>query len=318
MHQTAIAAGSVDPNGSGASATVPNNKRDEIRFDRTDIVPRLSVACNETRERLRNKASPDQGVAFSVSSRHSAKLLSLRFGTSTFTRSLLAFTFAALKRNKMSRSRPTLSSLLGFWPLLALVVWLSVPGSAFTQGLQPPSQPDATQQTCQTIQDYEAKLRCYTDSNSRGALPQRGDYLADGWRLVRSPNPAGGQDAVSIMHTAETSKSDLGFAGLMLRCSQSGIEVLLVVVEPFPPRDHPKVTVATEASARAEFSASVITPGALVLLPPPALTLAEGPWQKAPELTVTVEDQKTSLRGAVPLGGLGPALQTLRSTCPAA
>lgn len=132
---------------------------------------------------------------------------------------------------------------------------------------------------------------------------------------MRSPNPAGGPDAVYIMHTPDPNKSDL-LAGLMLRCSKNGIEVLIVSVKPFPPRDHPKVTVETDPHHRTEFSASVVTPGALVLLPPAATSLAEGPWKNASELSATVKDADTTVSGVVPLAGLESALGALRSSCP--
>ena len=59
------------------------------------------------------------------------------------------------------------------------------------------------------------------------------------WRLVRTPNPRGGPDAVSIMQTAEPMRSDLDLAGLMLRCAERDIEVVVVLLKPFPPRAHP-------------------------------------------------------------------------------
>src|SRR5262245_14711786 len=37
------------------------------------------------------------------------------------------------------------------------------------------------------------------------------------WRLVRTPDPRGGSEAVSIMQTADVSRSDIDFAGVMLR-----------------------------------------------------------------------------------------------------
>ena len=43
---------------------------------------------------------------------------------------------------------------------------------------------------------------------------------------MRTRNPHGGADAVSIMHTADTSKSDLDLAGLMIRCREGGTEIV--------------------------------------------------------------------------------------------
>jgi hypothetical protein len=135
------------------------------------------------------------------------------------------------------------------------------------------------------------------------------------WRLVRTPNPAGGRDAVSIMRTADTVRSDLEFAGLMLRCSENNAEVLIVLVRPIPPRAHPKVIVNFNGRS-AEFTAVVVPPGAAVLLPSAATILAAGAWQSAPELAVTVDDEQGPIRGTVSLAGLSAAFHTLRENCP--
>jgi hypothetical protein len=145
--------------------------------------------------------------------------------------------------------------------------------------------------------------------------PSEEPSVADTWRLVRTPNPAGGRDAVSVMHTADVFRSDLDFAGLMLRCGDNTIEALLVLVRPFPRRAHPTVTVGV-GPTRTEFTASVVPPGALVLLPPRAAALAAGPWQAMPELTIRIEDGEGPIRGVVPLTGLRRALHLLRSNCP--
>ncbi len=41
----------------------------------------------------------------------------------------------------------------------------------------------------------------------------RTSQLPGGWRLVKTPDPSGGPDAVSVLHAADTTKSDLNFAG---------------------------------------------------------------------------------------------------------
>ena len=118
------------------------------------------------------------------------------------------------------------------------------------------------------------------------------------------------------MRAAEFSQSDLDFAGLMIRCGHNnGIEVLFVVIDPFPPHAQPKVTVGT-GPTKLEFAASVVPPGLLVLLPAEAAALAEGPWQAAADLRVRIEDEQQSVGGMVPSAGLGSALNQLRSNCP--
>ena len=63
-----------------------------------------------------------------------------------------------------------------------------------------------------------------------------------------------------------------------------------------------------------EFTASVVPPGAALLLPPEATALAAGPWQSAAELAVQVEDA-SPIRGVVALDGLGPAYRMLAASC---
>src|SRR5579863_2562545 len=57
-----------------------------------------------------------------------------------------------------------------------------------------------------------------------------------GWQLVRIRNPRGGPDTVSIMHSAEISRSDIALAGMVLRCTTApDVDTIVVVVEPWPP-----------------------------------------------------------------------------------
>lgn len=137
----------------------------------------------------------------------------------------------------------------------------------------------------------------------------------DGWRLVRTANPQGGPDAVSIIHTADLIHSDPDLAGLMLRCGQSGTELLIVVVTPFPPGAHPDVTISTGGSEW-HFAGQVIPPGAELLLPPESATLVRTAWQSTRELAVKVSSPDQSLRGVVPVDGMTAALATLMPNCP--
>jgi len=174
--------------------------------------------------------------------------------------------------------------------------------------------PDSESQHCRTIPDSAARLRCYEATSNRSDKQQ--PSAAGAWRLVRTPNPAAGPDAVSIMHTADVSRSDLDLAGLMVRCREETTEVLIVLVRPFPPRARPKVTIAVAGSGPVELTASVAAPGLLLLLPPEANSLAVGPWQTASELTIAVADEHAPIQGVVPLAGLGIALGELRQNCP--
>jgi hypothetical protein len=81
-----------------------------------------------------------------------------------------------------------------------------------------------------------------------------------GWRLVRTPNQRGGADAVSVMHTADLFRSDLDFAGLTLRCGETGVEVLVILLQTLSPRAKPQVAVS-DTGTGARFSATVAPPG---------------------------------------------------------
>jgi len=137
----------------------------------------------------------------------------------------------------------------------------------------------------------------------------------NGWRLVRTTNPHGGPDAVSMMHTADLIRSDPDLAGLMLRCARSGVELVIVVVTPFPPSAHPDVTIGG-GSKEWHFAGQVVPPGAELLLPPGSATLVTTEWRSAHELTVKVSSPGQSLGGVVPVDGIAAALATLMSNCP--
>jgi hypothetical protein len=95
---------------------------------------------------------------------------------------------------------------------------------------------------CIALIDDAARLDCIEggvvrpQKRSQLLSPSTGD-----WRWVRTPNPRGGPDAISIMHTADMSRSDADLAGLMLRCAQDGIEALVIVVAPLPTRARPRI-----------------------------------------------------------------------------
>jgi hypothetical protein len=141
---------------------------------------------------------------------------------------------------------------------------------------------------------------------------------ASSWHLVRTANPRGGRDAVSMSHTADMTRSDLDLAGVMLRCGEPAgqLEIVIVAVTPFPPRARPDITIATDGKEW-RFSARVASPGAELQLPAEAMGLAAGPWQSARELAVKVTSPEQSFGGVIPVMGLGEALATLASSCPA-
>jgi hypothetical protein len=64
-------------------------------------------------------------------------------------------------------------------------------------------------------------------------------------------------------------RSDVDLAGLMLRCRDSGTEMLIILVRALSPRSRPDVTI-TAAGRTTKFLATVVPPLTAVLLPPEA------------------------------------------------
>ena len=138
--------------------------------------------------------------------------------------------------------------------------------------------------------------------------------LSGGWRYVRTRNPHGGADAISIMHTADTSRSDLDLAGLMIRCNEGGTEVAIVLIRAFPLRARPHVVLG-KPGTETQLEATVGAPGTAVLLPADATALVSGSWQTLSELTIRIDDGQTTIRGVVALAGLQAAFNRLVASC---
>lgn len=150
-----------------------------------------------------------------------------------------------------------------------------------------------------------------------GLLPSRAGEsptLSNGWRFVRSADPSRGPDALAVDHTADITRSDLDFAGLMLRCGSHSPEVAIIALTPFPPKAKPSVSIAANGE-HWEFVAQVMPPGAELLLPQESTALAFGPWQRARELSVTVTSPEQSFAGIVQIDGLSEALAMLAASC---
>jgi hypothetical protein len=135
------------------------------------------------------------------------------------------------------------------------------------------------------------------------------------WRLVRTRNPRGGDDAVSMMRTANISASDLEFAGAMLHCGDNGLEFLLVVITPFPPRARPEIAITAGAN-ELHFAGTVIPPGAELLLPMGARELAAGPLHAARSMAIKITLADVTIKGEVAIDGLEAAINTLANSCP--
>jgi hypothetical protein len=177
-----------------------------------------------------------------------------------------------------------------------------------------------SEERCRGIKDGQARKRCYEQANTSASptSSQQQPVEPGTWQLARTPNPAGGPDSVSITKITDATGSDHDITGLMLRCGEGATtEVLVVLADPLPSRTHPKVTVVAGATTT-EFTGSVVTPGALVLLPEKASALVEETWQSIPELTVAIMENRRSLHGVIPLDDISTAMQTLQSNCPKA
>jgi hypothetical protein len=143
----------------------------------------------------------------------------------------------------------------------------------------------------------------------------RTSQLPGGWRLVKTPDPRGGPEAVSVLHAADTARSDANLAGLTFRCGQTGIETLLFMLEPLVRGSRYDVLVKS-GSTETHFEAKALLGGVVLLLPPSATSLASGSWQAVPELSVDIAGP-SPIRGSVPVGGLSGALSALSQNCPA-
>jgi hypothetical protein len=149
---------------------------------------------------------------------------------------------------------------------------------------------------------------------SDGVQQPSNSDLTGGWHFVRTRNPHGGADAISIMHTADTSRSDLDLAGLMIRCSEGGTEVAIVLIRAFPLRARPHVVLG-KPGTETQLEATVGAPGTAVLLPADATALVNGSWQTLSELTIRIDDGQTTIRGVVALAGLQAAFNRLVASC---
>jgi len=160
--------------------------------------------------------------------------------------------------------------------------------------------------------------RCVAEAQSRCSLrvPWSPAALeASKWKLARAKAPRDDETYVSIMKTADTMRSDLDFAGLMIRCAPKGkIDVLIALIQPFPPQSHPKVTISSGTSSQV-FEGAMTAAGAAVVLPDEAARLAQGPWQTLSSLSVSVKENQSEIKGVVILDGLREAYNLLVGSC---
>lgn len=168
---------------------------------------------------------------------------------------------------------------------------------------------------CRVLGDDQARLACL-----KNLLPKSTDEApsssADSWRLVRTHRPQGGADAISLMRTADTARSDPELAGLMIRCTdKTGLDTVLALVRPIAPRSKRDVVV-TAGTAQVTLHAEVASVGTVLVLPIEPSTFTTGTWHDVKELAVKILDPDGDIHGVISLDGIGPAMARLSANCP--
>jgi hypothetical protein len=154
------------------------------------------------------------------------------------------------------------------------------------------------------------------DPNANSVAPSEqapSSQLTGGWHFVRTRNPHGTDEVVSIMHTADISRSDPDLAGLTIRCAKRGTEILIVLIRSFPLRARPTVVLGP-ANQESRFKTTVASPGTAILLPEGAATLVRS-WFTQNALFIRVADDQNTIQGVVPLEGLETAFKVLIANC---
>lgn len=212
-------------------------------------------------------------------------------------------------------NRPFIRAHHTCWIATALcALWLT---SAYCQEAAKQPKSNSELEHCRRINNEHLRTRCLEEIKSKAApVPQEQAIVSGTWQLARAANPSGGPDSISMTKITNPTASEQDVKGLMLRCAEgASTDVLIVLAAPLPPRSHPKVTVAAGATTT-QFVASVVAPGALVLLPEKASALLENTWQSVPELAVSITDNNHALRAAIPVEDIGIATRELQSNCP--
>lgn len=171
---------------------------------------------------------------------------------------------------------------------------------------------------CKVINDDQVRLDCLKKLVAPpSAADPPAESVPDLWPVVVTPPPpGGGHEAISIMRTADTTRSDPDLAGLMIRCQKKpGFQVLLALVRPLPPRAKRDVVINPKtAPSVVHAEVSPIGTGIVLSIEPSMFTT--GQWRDLKELAVLIQDPEADIRGVIPLDGLAPALAKLSARCP--
>jgi hypothetical protein len=172
-------------------------------------------------------------------------------------------------------------------------------------------------EACKAIAADQARLDCLKKllpKTSSGTARDAEDTAA--WRLIRTPHPKGGPDAVAVMRTADTALSDPDIAGLMIRCREKpGLEVALALVRPLPPRSKRDVFVHI-GTAETILHAETSFAGTTLVLPIDAAAFTTGSFRQANLLAIKINDTERDIRGVIALDGIGQAVAKLSTSCP--
>jgi hypothetical protein len=213
---------------------------------------------------------------------------------------------------RVTMTFPRIESIL--WWLMVFIYLFGVP----TASAEPPVVAEGFAK-CKVIDDNQARLDCIKKllASSRPA-DQPIEGVQDRWPLVVTPAPSGGgHEAVSIMRTADTARSDPDLAGLVIRCQEKpGLEVLLALVRPLPPQAQREVVV-NPTTTPSVIHSQVSSLGTGVVLPLEPTMFTTGPWRDLKEFSLLIHDPEADIRGVIPLDGLAAAIAKLSARCPA-
>ncbi|WP_339028236.1 hypothetical protein WI604_25750 [Bradyrhizobium symbiodeficiens] len=172
-------------------------------------------------------------------------------------------------------------------------------------------------ESCRVINETQARLDCLKRLVSPApSKPTASSEPDSPWPLVRTPRPGGAPSAIAVMRTPDTLRSDPDLAGLMIRCREkTGLEVVLALVRPFPPRSK-KDVILTSGTAESTLKAETSDAGTGLVLPVDATMFTTGPWKESQELAVRIRDPEGDIQGVVPLAGAAQAIAVLSASCP--
>jgi hypothetical protein len=197
--------------------------------------------------------------------------------------------------------------------VLSVTLLLSL---ALLAGPARPEPADQAMRNCASGISPEQSRICDEEASRQAGAGSETTQLDGGWRLVKTRNPRGGANAVSVMHLVNGARSDFGMAGLSLQCGPKDVEVVIVLLEALSHSVHP-VVVITAGSRRSEFEASVTRTGEALVLPQAASSLAANEWQKATELSLQIETGRAPINAIVSIDGLSSAWRSLTPYCAA-